>query len=452
MSESNKKIERVRGTRDILPDEYGKRRRAWEKIRGVFERYGYRGVEVPTIEPVELHLRKSGEDIVRHLYSFEDQGKEAICLRPEFTASIVRMFISELQNEPLPIKVFYLGSTFRYDRPQMGRYREFTQAGVELIGGATPEYDTEVIAIACHSMDSLGFSDYEAVIGSIGIVLELLTRKGLEEKVRKYILESLEPLNKSANKEEGIAKIKNGLKEMGLSDGELPHDSLEFIRKLTEIKGVPPQVFDEVAALMKEYELDGKPLDELCMIADYLDHYGIDWSKVRIDFGFGRGLQYYTGMIFEIYCHSERLGENQKQVCGGGRYDTLIGALGGNRDVPAIGFSFGLERLILAMADTSDAHVFIDAFVAPIGGEPEFRHSIHVAGRLREARLRVEIGPKGETPRALTGMASRLGVRFVLFLGENELAEKVVTLRDMKTKAQRKCSLEEAIETIKSSF
>ncbi|MEW6202079.1 MAG: histidine--tRNA ligase [bacterium] len=450
MSEAKKTIERVRGTRDILPGEYARRRHAWEKIREVFERFGYRGVELPTIEPVELHLMKSGEDIVKHLYSFEDQSGEKICLRPEFTASVVRMFISELQNEPLPIRLFYLGSTFRYDRPQMGRYREFTQAGVELIGGSTPEYDAEVLAITCRVMDALEFQNYELVIGNIGITLKFLSQKRLEEDVKKYLLENLESLNKAGDKDGYIAKIKEGLKERGLPCGKATDEALEFIRKLIAIKGLPPGVFDEVDVLLKAYNVSDAPLNELRAIADYLNYYEVDWTKARIDFGFGRGLMYYTGMIFEIYCYTDRLGESQKQVCGGGRYDTLIGALGCSRDVPSAGFSFGLDRLLLAMGEVSEAPAFLDAFVAPIGGEAEFQHAIYVANRLREKGLRAEIGPKGGSPRELTGMANRLGARFVLYIGEAELAEKVVALRDMKMKEQKKCPLEEAIGIINS--
>lgn len=506
MLDEKKKIERVRGMRDVLPDEYEKRKIAWQMIEDTFRRFGYRGIEVPTIESIDLHLRKSGEAIRQHMYSFKDFGMETLCLRPELTASVVRMFNAELANEPLPLKLSYLGPAFRYDRPQKGRYREFTQAGVELIGGATPEYDAEVIACACAAMDSLGIKDYKVVIGNIGIILELLSQRKLEEKVKSYIIESLEALSKADEKGKGMAKIEEGLKEIGVSLKELPsekkdllaavkelpefqaqkvvawvietiygntrdrrdsgeiaehllskirrdeqraqiRETLGFIEKLTQICGHPEEVFPKVKALLNDYKLDIKPLDELQIIVKYLDHYQIDWSKVEIDFGFGRGLQYYTGMIFEIYCYTESLGESQKQVCGGGRYDTLISDLGGPRSVPALGFSFGFERLLLAMPDTPD-EPRLDAFVAPIGDEAELCYALEVAHQLRQAGLRTDVGPRGTSPRMLAGMAKRLESRFALFLGGDEMAGKYVTLRDMKAATQEKCSLEKVIKII----
>jgi histidyl-tRNA synthetase len=443
------------------------------------------------------------------MYTFKDLGMSNICLRPELTASVVRMFNSELSGEPLPQKLFYLGSSFRYDRPQKGRYREFTQAGVELIGGGTPEHDAEIIALACNIMDELGISNYEVVIGNIGITLELLAQKKLEERVKNYIIESLETISKADNRQEGIEKIREGLKDIGISldnpvidNNELLNamknlqsdqvqkvvawvidtiygstgerrdsqeiaknllsqitrdeqrsiisDTIKFIDKLTQINGTPPDVFSLVDDLIQDYNLDNKPVDELRMIAKYLDNYKIDWSKVKIDFGFGRGLQYYTGMIFEIYVHDDRLGETQKQVCGGGRYDSLVSDLGAPKVIPSLGFSFGLERLLLVLSDEFSQGVLLDVYVAPLGGETEFCHALNLTTILRKADLRVDVGTKGiSSPKEHIGFASKLNANFIMFIGEDEIKGDFVSLRTKKEKKQQKYSLDEAIEIIK---
>lgn len=500
-------IQQLRGTRDVLPDEYDIRQMVREEIIKAFERYGYRGVEVPIIEPVELHLRKSGEAIRQHMYTFYDLGRENICLRPEFTASVARMFNTKLQNEPLPLRLFYMGSAFRYDRPQAGRYREFTQAGIEIIGGKGEEYDAEIIALACHIMDALSISDYEVVIGNIGITLEFLSRKNISERVKSYFIESLEQIGKADNKEDCIKNIEDGLLKMGISIShptieekellaalkKLPEEetskviawiiesiygpsknrnsieiaqnmlkkirlseqsseireTIEFISKLTNIKGSFQDVFNRTNELLLEYNLDKKPLDELQKIIDYLTCYNIDLNKIRIDFGFGRGIQYYTGMIFEIYASSYLLSENQKQVCGGGRYDTLITDLGGNRKTPALGFSFGLERLILCLPE-KERKKETDVFVGAIGDNREFNETIRIATILRKNGIKTHIGTNGLGASQLTGMAKRLCSKFLIFIGSDELKGGFLTIRNMKTKKQVKYPLEKAIELIKS--
>ena len=224
---------------------------------------------------------------------------------------------------------------------------------------------------------------------------------------------------------------------------------MEFINKLTQIRGTPPRVFDDVDRLLREHNLDPEPVYELRKIARYLDAYEIDWNKVRIDFGFGRGLQYYTGMIFEIYVHTERLGDSQKQVCGGGRYDELIRDLGGTNRIPALGFSFGFERLLLSLPEDNAVSKDLDAFVAPIGDESEFEYSLLLVTQLRKAGLRADVGSRGlRKLKEQLGAANRVGAKFTLIIGSDELSGKFISLKDMQTGTQVKCSIEEAIKHI----
>jgi histidyl-tRNA synthetase len=514
MTESNKQIQRLAGTRDVLPDEYELRQRVWKAIAHTFEKFGYRGIEVPTIEYMELHLRKSGESIRQNMYLFKDLGQNDICLRPELTASVARMFTAGLQNEPLPLKLYYLGSAFRHDKPQTGRYREFTQAGVELLGGKSPEFDAEVIALACNVMDDLGITNYKVVIGNIGIVLELLSQKKIEERAKVHIIERLEAFSKidAASKEEAvktwIKDVTNSFETIGISLSEpsqekldllgivkqLPEEhitkvvgwvletiygvtdsrrasgeiagnliakirrdeqakqiieTLEFISRLMAInEDRPEEVLKQADALITESKLDPKPIEEMRAMAKYLECLGVDWNRVKFDFGFGRGLQYYTGMIFEMYVESEKLGLSQKQVCGGGRYDSLISDLGAARPVPALGFSFGLERLTLCLPENLEELWRLDAFVAPIGQEEEFQHALQTAKLFRSRNLRVDVGQKGMAPRDSTGMSKRLRARYTVFIGQDELKNNIVSLRDMKSYKQEKCTVEKAAEII----
>lgn len=511
----DKRIQKLAGTRDVAPDEYELRQKVSRIIAASFERFGYRGVEVPTIEFMELHLRKTGESIRQHMYLFQDLGHNDVCLRPELTASVARMYNSSLQDKPLPLKLYYLGSAFRYDKPQTGRYREFTQAGVELIGGKTPEYDAELIALSCDVMETLGIENYKVVIGNIGIVMELLSKKRIEERAKNYIIQRLEAFSKieAASKDEAVRtwmdEMISGLEAIGISLAEpsqekmdllgvvkqLPEEhitrvvawvletiygvtdatrapaeiaknllakirrdeqakeimeSLDFIGKLMSIDGETPEdVLSQAEVLLKVFGLESKPIDDLRQMARYLECSGVNWQKVKIDFGFGRGLQYYTGMIFEIYVYSDKLGLNQKQVCGGGRYDTLISDLGAARPTPALGFSFGFERLTLCLPEARGESNLLDVFVAPIGGlDAVFEAALKAASMLRKNNLRTEVGAKGMAPRDLTGMAKRLRARYTVFLGDDELRHGYVTLKNMITGKQEKCSLDNAVEFI----
>ena len=508
MFKRSSRVERVTGMQDVLPEEYAKRRRLYSIITKVFKQFGYCGIDVPSIESLELHLRKSGEGIRKHMYHFKDLGLESVCLRPEFTASVVRVFNDKMQDRPLPQKLYYFGSSFRYDRPQTGRYREFTQAGVELIGGSNPEHDAEIIALACKVMEALGIIDYELVIGNIGITLELLSQKKIEERSKNYIVGALEDLSKGENIDSGISKIRAGLKKIGISlDDIISEDSeklgyikelpdanvekiigwvvktvyedvygerslteiaknlyskikrkeqgghiaeaLDFISKLTRIKGNPPDVFSEVEDLILEHNLDAQPVEELRQISNYLKCYGINWNNVKIDFGFGRGLQYYTGMIFEIYVDSDKLGKSQKQVCGGGRYDSLIGDLGGVKPIPALGFSFGFERLLLCSTYNNVPAYSIDVFVAPVGGDKELSHAIQTITALRSADLKAELGSIENSFKKHANTANKLNAKYALFIGSDELLNNYLTLKNMAAGEQDKYSLDEAINKIK---
>src|SRR5919201_2920699 len=166
-------IQRVRGTNDFVPPDEARLRRLAETLRDVFELYGYQGIETPIIENLDLFLRKSGEEIVARMYAFTHWNRQ-LCLRPEYTASVMRAYVNHLQDRPLPLRLSYAGPTFRYEKPQRGRYRQFTEVGGELLGAAGPAADAEVLQVACGALESVGVRGYRLTVGHLGVALQML--------------------------------------------------------------------------------------------------------------------------------------------------------------------------------------------------------------------------------------------------------------------------------------
>lgn len=439
-------VPRIRGTQDFCPVDYYLRERAWKNIQSVFEKFGYQGIEVPIIEHTELHTKKSGEEIRRHMYHFIDLGERDICLRPEITASVVRAFNTEMSTEPLPVRLYYFGPAFRYDKPQEGRYRQFTQAGIECLGGDGLECDAEVIQIARLGLEAIGIKDYYCVIGHLGIISQFLNSfSQLSPQIKSFFIESFEDLSKAPTLEEGLANMKEDFfKIEGAANikNEVLDVVLSFISELCRISGKPEIVFKKLENLIGRYShigLTSQPLSELKEIVTYLNTYGVDWENTRIDFGFGRGLTYYTGMIFQLHCPN--LGA-ANQVCGGGRYDGLVEFMGGREPVKAVGFAYGFERIVLSFQKSLPPRLkgydgkmevaFVEVMVVPIGNGG-FLYAIQVAQQLRANGIRVEIGSFGKKAKKLTSRANLLQIPYVIFIGDEEKNSKTVKIKEMST-------------------
>lgn len=425
-------VQRVKGTFDLFYEEYYQYEEIRNKIKGLFESFGYGCIEVPIVEYTDLHLKKSGQEIISKMYTFKDYGNRDVCLRPEITASVVRAFVNSLQNNPLPVKFYYIGPAFRYDTPQLGRYRQFTHAGIELIGSKSAISDAEIISIACMGLQLLGLENYRVVIGHIGVILELLDSLQLDVQIKGFLIDAMEQLGKG----KGIDEINKQLKPKGQRDQI--DKALEFIQELRQIKGIVP-----IEKLLIRYKLDLKPLEELKRIITNLEYVSdLDWSKITIDLGFGRGLQYYTGMIFEVYC--DALGA-ENQICGGGRYDELVRTLGGSKDVPSLGFAYGLERVKLALdkedklsRESKKPHIFISSI-----GNNVNDYTIEVAQKLRSLNLRVEMDVMERKINRNFEYADISKIPFAVIVGEDEKTNSTFKLRDMQTKQEQVISLDQ---------
>ncbi len=425
-------VQRVKGTFDLFHEEYYQYEVIRNKIKGFFESFGYGCIEVPIVEYTDLHLKKSGQEIISKMYTFKDYGNRDVCLRPEITASVVRAFVNSLQNNPLPVKFYYIGPAFRYDTPQLGRYRQFTHAGIELIGSKSAISDAEIMSIACLGLQLLGLENYRVVIGHIGVILELLDSLQLDVQLKDFLIDAMEQLGKG----KGIDEINKQLKGKGQRDQI--DKALEFIQELRQIKGIV-----QIEKLLTKYKLNLKPLEELKKIITNLEYVSdLDWSKITIDLGFGRGLQYYTGMIFEVYC--DALGA-ENQICGGGRYDELVKTLGGNKDVPALGFAYGLERVKLALdkedkisRESKKSHIFI----IPIGNNVN-DYAIEVAQKLRSLNLRIEMDVMERKINRNFEYADISKIPFAVIVGEDEKTNSTFKIRDMQTKQEQIISLDQ---------
>ena len=415
-------IQCPRGTRDFLPDEMEKRRFYENRLRSTARSFGFREVETPIFEDSELFILRSGPNVLKELYVFEDKGGRELALRPEMTAPVVRMFVNGMSNEPKPIKLFYFGQCFRYERPQSGRYREFFQFGAEIIGGETPQTDAEAIALASSMLGALGVKDYRLRIGHIGVLRQKIADLGVP---RERTAEVLQKLDKKMYDE-----ARPLLQEMGVDESQI-----DDLFSMTETVG-GREVLDKVP---------GEAGDWLRTVLAYLDAMGV--KDVEIDLGVVRGLDYYTGMVFEA--EAPALGA-EKQICGGGSY-TLSELFGGEK-VFSTGFAVGFDRALLALEKEGTSYTpdGIDAYVIPASEDVRIK-AAEIASMLRSEGISVDQDIMCRKMAKAMKYASSARASFVVIIGSRELESGSVTLRNMTTGEQAEVSISDLAGRIAGS-
>jgi len=427
------RIERARGTRDFLPEEMRKRRIMEARIREIAERWGYEEISTPTFELAELFTLKSGEAILKEMYEFEDKGGRRLALRPELTAPVIRMYVNELKMASKPTKVYYVGNCFRYEEPQKARYREFWQFGAEIIGSDTPEAQAEIIALAYSILQSLGIAA-QLHVGHVGLIRELLRGATIEaEKINKVMR-----LIDKGERHEVIAFMN----EIGVKS-QLIDDLLHLI----DLKGEDALKAARADNLIAS---DSDAFKELEMLLELLTYYKVAYT---LNLGIARGLDYYTGMVFEIYEVGGSLGA-QNQICGGGSY--RLAALFGGDDVPSTGFAFGFDRLAEIFRLADEAMERMDVVVVPVRERDQdnrevVREAIKVASTLREF-MPTHIDVMNRSLSAQLSYANAIRASFAVLVGKNELEEGKVTLRDLNTGKQERMNLEDCVGRIKANL
>jgi len=401
-----------------------KRRKIEQAMRDVCARFGFGEVVTPTFEHSELFTLRSGQAIVDEMYVFKDKGDREMALRPEITASVIRFYVNELSMTPKPLKLYYVGNCFRYENPQSGRYREFFQLGAELIGTKTPETDAEVIALAINCIRAAGLEDIVVRIGHIGVIKSLVQKEIEDPKVVADVLRMLD---------------KEDLDAMGdLFDAKaLPRSLFDKIAAIADIKGSVEELNN-----LEESEAT-QHLKELFSV---LKLYGID--DCQVDLGIVRGLDYYTGMVFEI--DAPRLAA-EKQILGGGSY--TLSELFGGEPVFSTGFAIGIDRVVLAAEAERPVAIptQLDAYVIPAKDDMR-KYAFGIVSRLRSQGMRADVDLMRRTLSKNLKYASSAGARFAVIVGKEEMAKRSVTLRDMTTGKQQVVLADEIGSTIKKAI
>jgi histidyl-tRNA synthetase len=445
-------IQRPRGTRDFLPEETEKRGRAKKAMQDVLERWGYQEVATPTFEHLELFTIKSGASVVEEIYSFTDKGGRDLALRPELTAPVMRMYVSELQNSPKPQRLWYFGNCFRYERPQRGRFREFWQMGAELIGGAKPDSEAEAIALADGMLRSVGVAG-DIHVGYLGLIRSILGKIGAEH--RSSVMRMIDKKERPALAVllEDIGQSHLGLLELIDLKGQRALD------KAAEIVGeLEAGQTDPADAFVASVPAGGAPsptgrgsarqgravsaelrLEEFQETVDLLAAHGVDFT---IDFEIVRGLEYYSGTVFEIY--AEGLGA-QRQICGGGTYE--LASLFGGKETSSTGFGLGFDRImeVVQMEQSRTSPVFL-AFT------PDVKVQATKIARVLRKSVPLVIDVMGRSLGAQIKAAASAGANYVVIVGKDELDAGKLTLRDMSGGAQESLSLAEIEERLKEHF
>ena len=427
---------RPRGTRDFLFDEMKERKIVENTLREVFENYGYGEVKTPLFEELKLFTTKSGEEIIDQLYNFKDKSNRELALRPEITAAIARLYINELSKTAKPIKLYYYGSCFRYERPQKGRFRQFWQFGCELIGAKSPEGEAEVIAMANESIEKLGIDSAEIHINHLGIIRGLFAHYGIPDEKAREVMIVVDKGDKDLLKESLTGQdaiIDN--KELG-----------QILLKLIDMVG-SSDIYEDIKRLVEPFDECLKPLTELKELITTLKSFGVENYKLNL--GVARGLDYYIGIVFEIYV--PELG-SQKQVCGGGTYN-LIKLFGGD-DVVSTGFAFGFDRLmdgIEASGNLPEIGPKVDVYVAPISAETR-QLSFNIAQRLRHEGIATEIDLSRKKFKKLLSYANNLGVKQTILVGTNDVQNKQVTVKNMETGNQELVNIKDIVDYIKENI
>ena len=417
-------VNNVKGTRDIIGEEANAFNYIENLLKQICELFAYNEVRPPVMEYSELFVRSVGEssDVVRkEMYTFLDKGNRSVTLRPEFTAGIMRLIVQNklLATNELPYKAYYVGPVFRYERPQLGRYRQFSQFGVEAVGNDSPEIDVETIVLAYTILSSLNLDNVSVVINTIG---DEESRSNYKNALKEYFTKYLDQMCPDCH-------TRYELNPLRILDCKVPED-----QKI--VAGAPK---------MKDF-LSNKAKERFNKVLSLLDAMEIPYV---VDETLVRGLDYYSETVYEFH-YVSKLGNDYGAIGGGGHYGGLVKELGGP-DVAGVGFSFGVDRLYSILKDDGLLNKCLDSaieiYVMPLG-EVAKPLAMQVASALRISGYRTDICFEDVKLGNMFKRAERKGAKFAIIIGENEVNSQELIIKNLATTEQKTVPFEKLVEKI----
>lgn len=424
-----------RGIRDVEPDEMAKRLWVFERIRDVFRRYAFQEMEPATLEELRTLEAKSGPAIKDEIYWFNDKAGRSIGLRFDLTVGMARM-VAGRSDLPEPIKLACIGGNWRYDEPQYGRYRYFTQWDAEIFGSDDPTADAEAIALSMDILDNVGLKEFEVRISNRKVIQGFVGSLGLQSQ------EKMQAVFRTIDKSRKISSeaVKTELESEGLEKG-----AIDSIMEFTSIQGKPAEVLAKISQVETRGEEAKLGYRQLVELADALQGFG-RLDRCVFDMSVVRGIGYYDGIVFEAF---DKGGEDVGAILGGGRYDKLC-AIYGKRSIPATGVAGGIERLLISL---ERAGVFPNlaqagtVYVAAVNDQVR-QQAYAIAARLRNLGIPSDIDVKRKSLAKQLEYANSLGIPYALIVGPQEIESGRFKLRDMKKRTEETMTLDEIIGRI----
>lgn len=424
------------GFMELLPKEQILFNKMKETIQKTYEKYGFLPLDTPIIEDAKVLLAKAGGETEKQIYKFE-KGENDLALRFDLTVPLAKYVTEYYDKLSFPFKRYQIGKVYRGEKPQKGRYREFYQCDVDIIGDGKLSIinDAEIPSIIYNTFKNLGFDDFTICINNRKILNGLFSSLQLQDDVTN-ILRIIDKIDKIGKEE-----VRKELSK------DIEISKVDMIMKFLEIDGTNIKKLNSLEELEIQDEIFKEGLEELTKVIKFIKIFGVPEEYVKVDLTIARGLDYYTGTVYETFLNKNR---NFGSICSGGRYDNLSGFYS-DRKMPGVGIAIGLTRLFYLLTDneiiSAENESISDALV--ISMTDDYEKSAEVATKLRQEGLNVQINIEEQKIAKKFKYANSLNVKYVIIMGEDEIKNDVVTLKNMYTGEQNTIKIEEAIKVIK---